>query len=210
MPDSVHGSWRLGGPQAAHSLPPCLTWEGRRGSWRSLNPSCPRLQASLHTCAAALGAFLMQVRNGGSEMLRDLPRGTQPERCPGIFQGREAGTFSDSLLAAFSGESRGCASRTPRAGSSGLSRGGIGGPGEFLCLCFLSVHSVCLCLCLCVCLGGCASLSLSVSLSLFSAFLCSLSLSSSFPVCSLGESSNMPRAWHLRRHSLLASDAVLA
>lgn len=59
--------------------PASLVSPGKAG--REAEPLlCSRLQASLRTCAAALGAFLMQVRNGGPERLRDLPRNTQPVR----------------------------------------------------------------------------------------------------------------------------------
>lgn len=79
-----------------------------------------------------------------------------------------------------------------------------------VCASCLSMQSVCttgLCPCLSVGLGGSACLSL---LSLCAVFLSSLSPSSLFPVCNLGEASKMPRAWHLRRHSLLAADPDLA
>lgn len=78
-----------------------------------------------------------------------------------------------------------------------------------VCASCLSMQSVCttgLCPCLSV-WGLCLCLSL---LSLCSVFLSSLSPSSLFPVCNVGEASKMPRAWHLRRHSLLAADPVLA
>lgn len=63
---------------------------------------CPRLQASLQTCAAALGAFLVQVRNGGSGRLRDLPRSTQPIRSraagdPGLLDPKAHAASPDAV-----------------------------------------------------------------------------------------------------------------